>query len=77
MTGSTGLKTSSLNIDEIDMSISSIQASKSQKRYFTHFSGAKVFCSNGNVKFENFMQMKWSEDKFFKGIVGDQTRVRF
>jgi len=58
------------------MSISSIQASKSQKRDFRHFSGAKVYYSNGNVKFENFMQMKGSEEKFLKGIVGDKTRLR-
>jgi len=59
------------------MSISSIQASKSQKRDFRHFSGAKVCFSNGNVKFENFMQMEWIEEKFLKGIMGDQTRLRF
>jgi len=53
------------------MSISSIQASKSQKRDFRHFSGAKVCYSNGNVKFENLMHMEWSEEKFLKGIVGD------
>jgi hypothetical protein len=59
------------------MSISSIQASKSQKRDFRHFSGAKVCYSNGNVKFENFMHIEWSEEKFLKGIVGDKTRLRF
>jgi len=68
---------SSLKIDEIDISISSIQASKSQKRDFRHFSGAKVCYSSGNVKFENFMHMEWSEEKFSKDIVGDQTRLRF
>jgi len=67
---------SSLRIDEIDMSISSIQASKSQKRDFRHFSGAKVCHSNGNVKFENFMHMESSEEKFSKDIVGDTTRLR-
>jgi len=71
------VETSSLKIDEIDMSISSIQASKSQKRDFRHFSGAKVCYSNGNVKFENFMHIEWSEEKFLKGIVGDKTRLRF
>ena len=50
---------------------------KSQKRDFRHFSGAKVCCSHGNVKFENFMHMEWSEEKFLKGIVGDKTRLRF
>ena len=61
----------------IDKSISSIQASKSQKRDFRHFSGSKVRYSNGNVRFENFMHMEWSEEKFLKGIVGDQRRLRF
>ena len=60
-------------IVEIDKSISSIQASKSQKRDFRHFSGAKVCYSNGNVRFENFMHMQWSEEKFLKGIVGDKS----
>ena len=59
------------------MSISSIQASKSQKRDLSHFFGAKVCYSSVNVKFENFMQMEWSEKKFLKGIVGDRTRLRF
>jgi len=59
------------------MSISSIQASKSQKRDFRDFSGAKVCYSNRNVKFKNFMHMEWSEEKFLKGIVGDKTRLRF
>jgi len=44
---------------------------KSQKQDFRHFFGAKVFYSNGNVRFENYMHMKWSEEKFLKGIVGD------
>jgi len=65
-------------IHEIDKSISSIQASKSQKRDFRHFSGAKVVCySNGNVRFENFMRMERSEEKFLKGIVDDKRRLRF
>jgi len=64
-------------IDEIDMSISLIQASKSQKRDLRHFSRAKVCYSNGHVKFENFRHMEWSEEKFWKGIVGDRTRLRF
>jgi len=59
------------------MPISSIQASKSQKRDFRHISGAIVRYSNGNVKFENFMHMEWREEKFLKGIVGDKTRLRF
>jgi len=68
---------SSLKIDEFDKSISSIQASKSQKRDVRHFSGAKVCYSNGNVRFENFMHMAWSEEKFLKGIVGDKRRLHF
>jgi len=59
------------------MSISSIQASKSQKQDFRHFFRAKVCYSNGNVKFKNFMHMEWSEEKFSKGIVGDKTMLRF
>ena len=54
-----------------------IQASKSQKRDFRHFCRAKVCYSNGNVRFENFMHMEWSEEKFLKGIVGDTRRLRF
>jgi len=69
--------TSSLKIDEIDKSISSIQASKSQKRDFEHFSGVQVCYSNENVRFENFMHMEWCEEKFWKGIVGDKRRLRF
>jgi len=49
----------------------------SQKQDFRHFSGAKVCYSNGNVRFENFMHMEWSEEKFLKGIVRDKTRLRF
>ena len=56
---------------------STFQASKSQKRDFRHFSGAEVCNSNGNVRFENFMHIEWSEEKFLKGIVGDKTRLRF
>ena len=67
---------SSLKIDEIDKSISSIQALKSQKRDFRHFSGAKVCYSNRNVKFKNSMHIEWSEEKFWKGSVGDKTRLR-
>jgi len=62
---------------QIDRSISSIQASKSQKRDFRNFSETEVCYSNGNVKFENFMYMEWSEEKFLKGIVGEKTRIRF
>jgi len=63
-------------------SSSSIQASKSQKRDFRHFSGAKVCYSNGNVRFkkknfENFMLMEWGEEKFLKGSVGDKRRLGF
>jgi len=54
-----------------------IQASKSQKRDFRHFSGANMCYSHGNVRFENFMYMQWSEEKFLKGIVGDKRRLRF
>ena len=61
----------------IDMSISSNEASKSQKRDFRQFCGATVCCSNRNVKFENFLHLKWSKEKFSKGIVGDKTRLRF
>jgi len=64
-------------IDEIDKSISSIQASKSDKRDIRHFSGAKVCYSNRNVKFENFMHNEWREEKFLKGIVCDKMRLRF
>jgi len=41
-----------------------------EKAILTTFLRAKVCYSNGNVKFENFMQMEWSEEKFLKGIVG-------
>ena len=58
-------------------SISSIQASKSPKRDFRDFSETKVFYSNRNVKFKNFMHSEWREEKFWKGIVGDKMRVRF
>jgi len=44
----------------------------SQKRDFKHFSRAKVCYSHGNVRFENFMHMEWSEEKFLKGIWGDK-----
>jgi len=43
--------------------ISSIQASKSKKGDFRHIFGAKVCYSNGNVRFQNFMQVEWSEEK--------------
>ena len=33
--------------------------------------------SNGNVRFENFTHMEWSEEKFLKGIMGDKRRLRF
>jgi len=39
--------------------------------------GQKCVIQNGNVRFKNFMQMQWSEEKFSKGIVGDKTRLRF
>jgi len=42
-----------------------------------HDSRAKMCYSNGNVKFENFMHIEWSEEKFLKGFVGDKTRLRF
>jgi len=47
------------------------------KTRFQTFLRAKVCYSNGNVRFENFMNVKWSEEKFSKGIVGDQRRLRF
>ena len=59
------------------MSISSIQASKSQKRDFEISPGQKVCYSNGHVKLENFMHDEWSEEKLLKGIVGDKMRLRF
>jgi len=46
-------------------------------RFQTFLRGAKVCYSHANVKFENFMHMEWSEEKFSKGIVGDKTRLRF
>jgi len=33
--------------------------------------------SNRNVKFKNFMQNQEREEKFLKGSVGDQIRLRF
>ena len=63
-----------LKIKEIDKSISSMQASKSQSRDFRVFSGAHVCYSNTNVNFKNFMHMEWSEQKFLKGIVRDPPR---
>jgi len=39
--------------------------------------GAKVCYSNGNVRFENFMHVEWSEEKFLEGIVGDKRRLSF
>ena len=54
---STGLNDLAKN-HEIDKSISLIQASKSQKRDFRDFFGAKVCSSNRNVKFENFMHIE-------------------
>jgi len=49
------------------------------KTRFQTFLWAKVCYSNGNVRFENFMHMEWSEEKFrvLKGIVGDKRRLRF
>jgi len=29
--------------------------------------------SNRNVKFENFMHCEWREEKFVKGIVGEEA----
>jgi len=52
-----------------------IQASKSQKREIIHFSGAKVCYSHGNVRFENFMHIELSEEKFLKGIMGDKKEA--
>ena len=64
-------------IDEIGKSNFMIQVSKSQKRDFRHFSGAKLCYSKRNVIFENFMYVEWSEEKFLKGIVGDKRRLHF
>jgi len=36
-----------------------------------------MFVLTGNVRFENFMHMEWSEEKFLKGIVGDKRRLHF
>jgi len=36
-----------------------------------------VCYSNRKVKFNNFIYIEWSEEKFLKGIVGDKTRLRF
>jgi len=36
-----------------------------------------VCYSHGNVRFEKFMHMEWSEENFLKGIVGDKRRLRF
>ena len=36
-----------------------------------------MYYSNGNVRFENFMHMEWSEEKFLKGIVGDKRSYAF
>jgi len=33
--------------------------------------------SNRNVKFKNFMQSEWREEKSLKGIVGDKMMLRF
>ena len=54
-----------------------IQASKSPKQDFRHFSGAKVCYSHGNVRFENFIYVQWSKEMFLKGIAGDKRRLRF
>jgi hypothetical protein len=70
-----GSERQSLEIDEIDMSNSTIQASKSQKRDFRDFL-AQVCYLNRNVKIKNFMHMEWSEEKFLKIIVGYKTRIR-
>jgi len=32
---------------------------------------------NGNVRFENFVHVEWSEEKFLKGVVGDKRRLSF
>jgi len=65
------------------------QASKSQKREiaktglevaktrFQTFLLAKVCYSHENVRFENFMHMERSEEKFLEGIVGDKRRLCF
>jgi len=67
---------SSLKI-ELLKSISSIQASKSQKRDFRDFFQTKVCSSYRNVRFKNFMHSEWREEKFLKGIVGHKMGLHF
>jgi len=45
-------------------------------RFQTFLLGKSVY-SIGNVRFEKFMHIDWSEEKFLKGIVGDKRRLRF
>ena len=55
-----------------------MQASKSQERDFRDFSEFEVsYSGTRKVKFENFMQSEWREEKFLKGSVGDNMRLRF
>ena len=44
---------------------------------FRDFSLAKVFFWTKNFKSENFMHIKWSEEKFLKGIVDLQIKLWF
>ena len=64
---------SSLKINVIDKFISSIQVSKSQNEIPDISLGQKCVVQ----RFENFMHMEWSEEKFLKGIVDDKGRIRF
>ena len=50
----------------------SIQASNSQKRDVK-----KSVFQTRFVKFENFMQGEWGEEKFLKSILGDKMMLRF
>ena len=55
-----------------------MQASKSQEQDFRDFSEFTVSHSGTRkVKFENFMQSEWREEKFLKGSVGNKMRLRF
>ena len=50
---------------------------KVAKTRFQTFLLGKSVLFKWNVKFENFIHMEWSEEKFLKGIVGDKTRLHF
>jgi len=50
---------------------------KGAKTKFQRFLRGKSVLFNKNVKFKNFTQSEWREDKFLKGMVGDRLRLRF